>query len=197
MCSSLLALFFVLFLATPKQAMALPGQHSIGLGAGQILLMSEYVKSYDNGIGFHALYEYDASALFSFSARLNYSLHKGIGTATIPANPADELSIKGLTPNLKVNFAYLDKLIVYGLAGFGIFLVDMIKTPQIGTAATFGFNLGTGFELPLFANFKFGSSLSFHNVFDKKDPLSVVGALPALGLGGTYMSLMLNALYVF
>lgn len=189
---SALALFLlILSIASPQNARAAGGQHGVGLGLGEVLLMGDFAKNFDNSIGFHGLYNYDASALFGLLVEVTYGSFSG-GAAN-----ANSLSIMGLTPHLKINLAYIDKLIVYSLVGFGLYKVsEKIGTIDAGVT-TLGFDMGAGVNLALDQHILFGTQLAFSNIFGKTDSATVTSTSPGLSVGGTYIGLFLNFIYVF
>ncbi|MGE4232800.1 MAG: outer membrane beta-barrel protein [Bacteriovoracia bacterium] len=180
-----------MFLNLGNFSLAAPGEHSAGLGFGQVVLMGDYVKYFDNIIGLNLLYEYEASALFAIHSVIHYSSH----TDTTGVN---SLAIKGASPNLRINLAFFDKLSVYTMLGLGLYMIDETIGTLSGSGTTLGLNLGAGFDLSLDKHFKFGSALSFHNVFSKTDSSTISDSTPSgLNIGGTFMSLFLNIMYVF
>lgn len=172
------------------QALAAAGDHGAGIGFGQILLMGDLAKNFTDNIGFHAIYSFEASELLGLIANLHYSSHTG-------ANPTDSLSLKGFVPNLRINFAYIDKLVVYGFTGFGLYMVDQTIGTQVGSVTTLGFDMGIAVNLTLHKHLQFGTELSFNNIFGKTDPTTVTDTSTGVSIGGNFIGLFLNVTYIF
>ena len=169
---------------------AAAGEHGIGLSLGQILLMGDFAKNFSDSLGFNLTYSYEASAVFGLLADISMSSHTN-GTAT------NELSLKGFSPNLRINLAFIDKLIVYSFVGFGLFMASEKVGNQNGAVTTLGFDMGGAFNLALDKHFQFGTALSFHNIFGKTDDSTATATQPGLSVGGTYLALMLQVFYIF
>jgi hypothetical protein len=175
----------------PREAQAAANEHGIGLGFGQILLMGDYAKSFSDNIGLDVFYSYETSNLFGLLANVSLSSHSN-------ADNSNTLSIKGITPDLRINLAYIDKLVIYSFVGFGVFMVNEKIGPVTGSATTLGFNMGAAFDLALAKHFQFGTQLGFTNVFGKTDPSTVTATSPqGLSVGGTYLGILLNLIYIF
>lgn len=194
----LILLFPLVISATPFQhAFGAAGEHSAGLGVGQVVLLGDWGSYYSNALGFNGMYDFESSELFGLLINLSYSSHSNTTDAS------SYLHILGLTPDIKVNFAYFDKLVIYGLAGLGLFHVEQAKRIEPenrlfeGSVFTIGFNAGAGFDLRVDDHYSFGTVFSFHHVLGKTDTDTMVGGTPGLEIGGTYMRLFLNFMYVF
>ena len=192
---TVLALFFFAVcgasVAASKPAQAAVGRHGVGVSVGQVLLMGDFSKSFSDSLGWGLSYSYEASDMFGLLANLSFSNHSN-------ANGSNTLAIKGLSPDLRVNLAYFDKLVLYGFGGFGLFRVNETVNQTPGSVWTFGLDLGTGFLLELDPHFQFGTSLGFHNIFSKTDPATATGNFPGgYTIGGTYLGIMLNIFYLF
>ncbi|MBI3555146.1 MAG: outer membrane beta-barrel protein [Deltaproteobacteria bacterium] len=192
---TVLALFFFAVcgasLATAKRADAAVGRHGLGVNIGQVLLMGDFSKNFSDSLGWGFSYSYEASDMFGLLANLSFSNHSN-------ANGTNTLAIKGLSPDLRVNLAYFDKLVLYAFGGFGLFHVNETVAQTPGSVWTFGLDLGTGFLLELDPHFQFGTSLGFHNVFSKTDPATSTSSNPnGILMGGTYLGIMLNIFYLF
>ena len=184
---ALAALSFI----APKQARAAAGEHGVGLGLGQVLLMGDFAKNFSDSLGFQGIYSYEASQVFGLLVNLSLSSHSN-------ADASNTLSLKALSPNLRINLAYIDKLVLYTFGGFGLVKADEKIGALQGSVTTLGFNLGAAFYLALDKHFQFGTQLSFHNVFGKTDPTTVTATNPnGLSVGGTYLGLFLNVMYIF
>lgn len=176
--------------ASLPHAEAAAGDHGAGLGLGQAMLMGDWAEDVDDTLAFTLKYSYEASALFGLMADIYYASHSNnVGT--------NSLSVKGLTPNLRVNFAYIDKLVLYGFTGFGLFLVDKTEGTASGSVMTLGYNLGAAANLALNEHFQFGTELSFHNIFGKTTAADTVANTPSISIGGTYLLVSLNVMYIF
>jgi hypothetical protein len=171
-------------------AKAEPNTHSLGLNAGQVLLLGEFADRFPDAMGFNLIYNYEASDLFGVWVNAGFSNHENSATH-------DNLAIKSLVPDLKINLAYIDKLVIYSLVGFGLWKVDQTINLIGANVTTFGFNMGGGFALQLHEHFQFGTHLLFNNIFSKTDPGSARGNQAAQVVGGSYMGLYLNAMYTF
>src|SRR5206468_660998 len=148
--------------ATPS-ARAATDRHGVGFSVGQVLLMGTYAQNNNDGLGFGFNYSYEASDMFGLLGRFTTSSHSN-------SNGSNSLNIKGLIPDLRVNLAYFDKLVLYALGGFGVYHVDETVNGAQGSGWTFGLDLGAGFMLELSPHFAFGTSLDFHNIFSRTDP---------------------------
>ena len=188
-----LFLFSLLIIAglPVQKAKAATGEHSAGFGFGQNLLMGDFSKNFSDSLGFQLMYGFEASEMFGLLAHISYSNHSN-------ASGSNSLTIKGIAPDLKINLAYFDKLVLYGLTGFGIYKVDESLDHNAGSVVTLGFDLGAGFLLNLDKHFAFGTSLAFHNIFGKTDTATVNASAPnGITIGGTYMGIFLNLFYIF
>ncbi len=165
--------------------------HNAGFGIGQSLLMGDFSKYFSDSISYHLIYGFNASPLFGLLTNITFNDHAN-------ANESNTLSMKGITPNLKINLAYVDVLVVYAFSGFGLFLVEEKIGEVQGSVTVLGFDLGAGVDLALHPKFNFGTSMSFHNIFNKTDPTTITSANPTgLNIGGTFFRLFLNLQYVF
>ena len=192
---TVLALFFLAAcgasIAGEKSAQAVVGRSGIGVNVGQVLLMGDFSKNFSDSLGWGFSYSYEASDMFGLLANLTFSNHTN-------ANGSNTLGIKGLSPDLRVNLAYFDKLVLYAFGGFGLFRINETVAQVPGSVWTFGLDLGTGFLLELDPHFQFGTSLGFHNIFSKTDPSTSTSTNPNGNLmGGTYLGIMLNIFYLF
>lgn len=183
-CALVFALEIMVLGMNLKTAEAAVGQHAAGLSLGQVILLGDFSTHFSDSLGFQITHQYDASDLFGVLTHISLSSHSDT-TGT------DDLSIKGITPNLKANLAYFDKIIVYTYGGFGLFSISEKTGGRESSVTTIGFDLGGGFDLELNEHFLFGTTLSFHNLFGKTDKAT------AVSVGGTYVALFLNVKYVF
>lgn len=166
------------------------GMHGLGLGIGQTLLMADFSKNVSDALGYQLMYSYEASPMLGLLAMLSISEHSNsAGTNT--------LNIKGLSPNLKVNLAYIDKLIVYMVAGLGFFVVDEKVGTLQGTITTLGFDLGGGFSLALSKHVQFGTQILFNSIFNQTTSTDNPPNPSGMTIGGTYVGLYLNVMYLF
>jgi hypothetical protein len=168
----------------PAPAHAKEGDHGAGFGLGQVFLLGDFgtIASDSMGIGFS--YSYEASDLFGLLTDVTFSSHSDAGGS-------NHVRIKGITPNLRINLAYMDKLVTYMFAGLGFFDVDQKVGPRDGGVTTLGFGMGLAFALTMSDHFQFGTRVSFHNIFSKADPSA------NLTIGGTYVGLSLTTMYIF
>jgi opacity protein-like surface antigen len=164
-----------------------PGSMAVGGGFGQVLLLGDFGGNFSDSLGYHLNFDYEASQMFGLLVTLGMSNHDN-------ADSTNSLGIKSLTPDLKVNLAYIDKLTLYTLLGFGIYRVSETIGKTSGSVTTVGFNMGGGFNLALSEHFLFGTEVDFTSVFSKTD--STPGQ-PALKIGGTTLGLFLNVGYIF
>ncbi len=171
----------------PKKSNA---AHAVGLGIGQILLMGDFAKYFDNSLGYNILYNYDASNLFGLLAVINYNSHSN-------ATGTNTLKIMGFSPNIKVSLVNFDQLLLFGYTGFGLMKVSQTVGTIPADVTTFGLNMGFGAELTLASHMRFGTGLSFHNIFGKTDSSTATANSTGTSIGGTYLALFLNIMYVF
>lgn len=193
--NTVLALFVLVAITTSfpfaKQAQGAADRHGIGFDLGQVLLMGDFSKSFSDSLGLGLTYSYEASDMFGLLLHVNASNHSN-------ADESNKLMIKGVSPDLRVNLAYFDKLVLYGFGGFGLFKIDETINRVEGSALTLGLNLGTGFLLELSPHFGFGTSLGFHSIFAKTDSKTVTESNPGgFMIGGTYLGVFLNLFYLF
>lgn len=167
------------------------GEHSLGIGFGQVMLFgSKFGDTASNDLGYNFIYEYKVSDMFSVLADYGYSRH-------LNDDRQNELIFKTFSPNFKLNFGYYDRLTIFGLAGFGLYHVNRTTGPYAGSVNSFGFNAGPGIDLRLNRHFKFGSMITFHNVFDKNDAEAKNPSGKGMEIGGTYLRMFITASYVF
>ncbi len=181
--------FFIFAATAPQSPAAHPtesydlGEHSLGAGFGEVILTGDFAKKYSNTLGVSGIYEYKASELFGVLADISYSKHDS-------DDGLNSLKIFGVTPNLKINLSYFDKLTAFVMTGFGFFNVSESIGPLYGgSVTTFGFSAGPGFDLRLNEHAKFGSLVTFHNLFSKTDPNAKNPVGKGMSIGGTYLRL--------
>ncbi len=165
-------------------------EHSLGLGFGQVILMGDFEKNFSDSIGYDLTYDYNASEIFGIYVDASYHKHRN-------ASGENTAIIKGLAPSLKANFAYVDKLTVYGLAGLGLYWVGETTGEIAGSVTTFGFNAGPGAELRLDDHLKFGTNVGFYNLFTKSDTEAKNPFGKGMTIGGTFVRLFINISYIF
>lgn len=165
-------------------------EHSLGLGFGQVILMGDFEKNFSDSLGFDFTYDYNASEMFGLLVDASYHKHKN-------ATGENTAIIKSLTPSLKANFAYVDKLTVYGVAGLGVYWVGETIGQIAGSVTTFGFNAGPGAELRLNDHMKFGTNVGFYNLFTKADSEAKNPFGKGMTIGGTFIRLFINISYIF
>lgn len=162
------------------------GRHGAGFGVGQVFLLGDFADPFSNGLGMEFFHSYDASEMFGLMTIINLSNHSN-------ADESNKLSLRGITPNLKMNLIYFDRFSVHALAGIGVYFINEKLGVREGSVTTMGFNFGTGFDLTLSDHFRFGTQLKFHSIFEAKD----TSLSPPMTIGGTYMGLFLNLTYLF
>ena len=185
-----LALFIFIILTCSHNAKAATGDHGAGLGLGQVLLLGDLSGPFNDSIGLHGIYSYEASALLGLYTHVHYSSHSNVTNT-------NSLTIKGLVPNMRVNLAYIDKLVVYGFTGFGFYMIDQTIGEQVGSVMTVGFDMGAAVAMSLTDHLQFGTELSFNNIFSKTDPATATGTSSGMSIGGSYIGLFLNVMYIF
>lgn len=168
---------------------------NLALEMGQIFLMGALSK-YEDTLGIRLHGTYGVSDIFGFDVSAGFSDHA-----------EGRFGVLSLLPGVRVNLAWYDKIVPYGVAGMGFYkptygkLGVGIKGPD-GKQVTnpdasispilFGIHFGAGVNLELTRQFYFGASLNFHNMFSatKPDPVSEGKYIE---VGGSYLAFLVNA----
>jgi len=161
-----------------------PGTHNLAIGIGQIFLMGDLSKNYDNAIGYELNYTYGVSDLFDFEANFGYSSHS-----------SSAFSMWHTGAGVRTNLVYFDQLVPFFTAGLGFF--DPSYTLPAGATVSglvFGMQLGAGVELLLSKQVFFGTRLTFNDAFSstKKGSDGVNH-----DIGGSFVSFLLHIGYTF
>ena len=169
-----------------------PGSNNLALDLGQVFLIGDLGK-YSDSIGSQLHYTYGVSDLFGFDSGLGYSEHSD-----------GKFSMLSLTPGLRLNMSWYDKVVPYAIFGLGFYKPsypdNTTATPGGSTttslsasssisAVLFGVHLGPGIDLELNKNLFFGAALTFHNMFGTN---KMRANATLLALGGTYTSFFVH-----
>lgn len=166
-----------------------PGSMNLALEMGQIFLMGGLSK-YEDTLGVRLHGTYGVSDIFGFDIGLGFSDHS-----------EGRFGIMSLLPGIRVNLAWYDKIVPYGIGGMGFYKPTYGKlgvgvkdaNPDASISPIlFGIHLGAGVNLELTKQFYFGASLTFHDMFSatKADP---VNANKFIDVGGSYLAFLVNA----
>lgn len=208
------------FVMPPQSAVAQQAQrssgasdsprHGVGLGFGEVLLMGDFATHFASGIGFNLNYSYEAGSTFGLLVNLHYNNHSN------PSSPSDSLSIKGLTPNLKINFFTTDKLTVSALTGLGALLVSETYGNLNAGFTLFTVQAGVAANVELDPHFRFGPSFVLMKTSTGTDSSTVVSgsgassssssgtsasssssAAQGATMGGMMFEIFFNVMYFF
>lgn len=160
-----------------------PGSHNVALDVGQVFLMGDIGEKYTDNIGLQGHYTYGASELFGFDASLGYSSHTN-----------GQFSVLSLLTGLRVNLAWYDKVVPYISGGLGFYRTSQKfgagPDAESLSPVQFGLHIGPGVTLQLTNQFFFGSSITFHDIFNTTEALRDGTQVE---MGGTYTSFLLHA----
>jgi len=153
--------------------------HGIAFELGQIFLIGELKKKYQDNLGGQLHYHYQVSDLFGFQMSLGYSAH--------PANlntSHEKFSNTSLLTGMRLNLSWYDKINPHILGGLG-FYRPCKSNPSINHSAyVFGLHLGPGIDLALSKYLFFGAALNFNFMFGKQKN--------EVHLGGSYANFFLR-----
>lgn len=160
-----------------------PGSNNVSIDIGQVLLMGDLTDYYTNNLGFRTQYTYGVSDIFAFNANLGFSEH------------GDDFSMALLTTGMRINLAWFDRIVPYGIFGLG-FYNPTYKERVGGTKVSvspvlFGLHLGPGVNLLITDSIYFGSSLTFHSAFTTTKKIPLTDRYRTVG--GTFTSFLLHA----
>jgi hypothetical protein len=188
---SILSLVALVGLTQPHSAYAAAGQHGAGIGIGQVFLLGDFAESFSNSVGFDAMYSYEASDIFGLLTHITYSSHSN-------GDDTNTLRLIGVSPDLRISLAYIDKLVLYAFTGFGLFSANQKLGNSSGSVITFSFNAGGGFGLALGPHFQFGTQLGLWSIFNKNaKTTSDGGGVGTMEIGGTTLNLLVTGTYLF
>lgn len=161
-------------------------KHSLGIGVGQTFLRSDLSDNGNDKITADIYYNYSASYSFDFLANLHWSKHEFLNRSATTRGLA--LAIKGK------GFQY-DAFSPFVLGGFGFYLPKATRIYNNNPTETrsqlvFGVNAGIGVELKLNSQASVGVIAHYHDPFDVRQEVGPE-------LEGSYMKLLLTALYTF
>lgn len=161
-------------------------KHSLGIGVGQTFLRSDLGDNGNDKITADIYYNYSASYSFDFMANLHWSKHEFLNRSSTARGLA--LAIKGK------GFQY-DAFSPFVMGGFGFYLPKATRIYNNNPTETrsqlvFGVNAGIGVELKLNSQASVGVIAHYHDPFDVRQEVGPE-------LEGSYMKLLLTALYTF
>jgi hypothetical protein len=170
-------------------------KHSVGIGIGQTMLMSDMGKNGEDQITWDLLYNYSASHSFDFFADLHHSNHE-LGNK--------KTQLTGLALGIKAKVFNFDSFSPFLLGGFGFYIPrfkvynDSSRSEEIASTkskVTFGTHFGGGADLKLNKNVAVGILAHYHNPFDVKQDESIAGV--GNEVEGSYFKLLITAYYTF
>ncbi|MFG1493476.1 outer membrane protein [Halobacteriovorax sp. GFR7] len=156
--------------------------HSIGIGIGQTLLMSDLQDNGEDKITAELFYNYKASYSFDFYANLHYSKHEFENSYS---------KIAGLLFGAKGKLFHYDAFQPFFAVGLGFFR-PQIKTETYKSDAktVFGYQLGAGADFDLNRKISVGAMASFNDPFD-------VDQENRSDVEGYYFKVLLTVFYKF
>lgn len=156
--------------------------HSLGVGIGQTLLLSDLRDNGEDKITADFLYNYKASHSFDFMATFHYSKHKYESTSS---------TIAGLTFGAKGKLFHYDAFQPFLAGGLGFYL-PQIKSDinDSDSKLVFGYNLGAGADFDLNRKISVGALAMYHNPFDVEQE-------NAADVEGSYFKVLLTVYYKF
>lgn len=132
--------------------------HSIGIGVGQTLLMSDFADNGEDKITADLFYNYKASYSFDFYANLQYSKHEYENTST---------TISGLVFGAKGKLFNYDAFQPFVAAGLGFFRPEIQTASYTSQGKTvFGYQVGGGADFDLNRKISVGAMATFNDPFD-------------------------------
>ncbi|MEK7690346.1 MAG: hypothetical protein AAB425_04925, partial [Bdellovibrionota bacterium] len=155
-----------------------PGSNNISIDVGQVFLMGDLSDRYTDSLGSRFHYTYGVSDLFAFDGSFGYSSHSD-----------GDYTLTSLLTGLRVNLAWYDKVIPFGVFGMGFYMPSyLIKPNERLSPIVFGLHVGAGVELELTKQLFFGTALTLHNAFTTTKQ-TVVGPRE---VGGSFASFIVH-----
>lgn len=147
--------------------------------------MGDLSNSYESALGLQMHYNYGVSDLFAFDSDFGYSSHSN-----------GDLSIWHVAAGLRSNLVYFDQLVPFFNIDLGFYHPSENFKSATGTALTasallFGMQLGAGVDLFLTNRVFFGTSLTFHDMFESTETAS--DNVTQKQVGGSYISFLIHA----
>ena len=132
--------------------------HSVGVGVGQTLLMSDFKDNGEDKITVDLFYNYKASYSFDFYANLQFSKHEFDNTsATLP----------GIVFGAKGKLFHYDAFQPFVAAGLGFFRPQIKNSGGKSEAKTvFGYQVGGGADFELNRRISVGAMATLNDPFD-------------------------------
>jgi hypothetical protein len=162
-----------------------------GLGFGQVLMTGDLNTNFANHIGFNFNFSYESGNTFGLYVNLHINNHDN------PNNPDDSLSLKGLTPNLKINLFRINTLTFSVLGGLGAYKVSETLGTREGSFFLFALDAGGMAMVDVGPNFRFGPSFTIINLASGTDNSNVASGQAPLTIGGNMFELFFNVMYLF
>ena len=156
-----------------------PGSNNLALDLGQVFLMGDLGKNYNDSLGAQLHYTYGVSDIFGFDSSLGYSNHSN-----------GKFSMTTALAGLRTNLTWYDKVVPYVVFGLGFYRPSYQIDPNASVSPmVFGVHLGPGISLEMTKQLFFGASLTFHDIFGTTTT-TADGKL--WDIGGTFTSFYLN-----
>ncbi|MBN1114893.1 MAG: hypothetical protein JXA66_06095 [Oligoflexia bacterium] len=134
------------------------GDLSVGVSMGENALLGSPADVYGrSALGFGGFVLFSPSDFFDLDININYASHKGLGN-----------SLGHFYGTMALRFGMeFDQLFPFICAGVGFYRAAADLGGVEGTAAGFGFNVGTGLDVELGSSLMIGVLMRYHPVFDK------------------------------
>ena len=159
-----------------------PGSHNLSIGLGQVFLAGDLSDTYENSLGLQLHYNYGVSELFAFDSDFGYSSHTN-----------GELSIWHMAAGLRSNLVYFDQLVPFFNVDLGFYHPSETfgASKLTASALLFGMQLGAGVDLFLTNRVFFGTSLTFHDMFESTKTAS--DGVTQKQVGGSFIAFLIHA----
>lgn len=158
--------------------------HSLGIGIGQTLLMSDLEENGEDKITAELFYNYKASYSFDFYANLHYSKHELEEKGTYS-------KIGGLVLGAKGKLFHYDAFQPFVGGGLGFFRPQIKKETYKSKGKTvFGYQAVAGADFDLNRKISVGGMFIFNNPFDVEQESTA-------DVEGYYFKMLLTAFYKF
>lgn len=177
-------------------------KHGVGLSFGQVFLMGDLNTNFQNGIGFNLNYAFESGKTFGLLVNLHLNNHSGSSTSSSSSATGaveESLSIKGLTPHLKMNLFSVDKATLAVFGGLGLYKISETRASLNASYTLFAIDAGAAVNVDLDPHFRFGPSIQFITLSSATDTAATTanGSTTAATIGGPMVELMFNVMYFF
>lgn len=179
-------------------------RHGVGLGFGEVFMTGDLNTNFSNGVGFNLNYSYESTSAFGLLVNLHVNNHGN-------SNPNDSLSLKGITPNLKMNLFTIDHMTLAIYGGVGLYMISEQWGTLNASFKNFAIDAGAAFNVDLDPHFRFGPSIQFITLSEATDSDATGGTIntsantsnpgsttsPGVTMSGRMFELMFNVMYFF